>query len=419
MGGYHVSAQQLPNVGFETWKETCGQTTTTWNGISSFARPGIEPEGWNGSNVTQVLPFPDFIKQGGNESDRTCLMTNQKPGLGSLSAPAPAFITMGTPWIFAKISFDPQAIAAGDGGVYGGVACTVKPDAIVGKYKRNEDAGDEDAHIIFYLWNGEYRTKVTSDIDDSYQPSATVELTDVDRAIVGKMDEANVLSKGNLIAFSDYVITSNIDEFEEIVVPIDYVEGMEDETPEKMNVIISAADYWTRANIVPNNTLEADSVRLVYYSTLEGITLDGTPLDGFVAGTYTYEMEGTSFPEQIEGTAKSPRATVAVEKNETEKTITLTVTNQGGEDLDGATEHVYTLHYGNLAGVTSVEGLQADVYGGNGYVAVSGFAGQVEVYSVDGRLLESVVSTGSVEIPLTDGLYIVRAGDVTRKVIVK
>ncbi len=59
------------------------------------------------------------------------------------------------------------------------------------------------------------------------------------------------------------------------------------------------------------------------------------------------------------------------------------------------------------------------VYGTAGAVVVNGYAGPVEVYSVDGRLVKSVVADTDSEIALAKGLYVVRAGNNVAKVIVK
>ncbi len=59
------------------------------------------------------------------------------------------------------------------------------------------------------------------------------------------------------------------------------------------------------------------------------------------------------------------------------------------------------------------------VYGTAGAVVVNGYAGLVEVYSVDGRLVKSVVADSNSEIALAKGLYVVRAGNNVAKVIVK
>ena len=54
-----------------------------------------------------------------------------------------------------------------------------------------------------------------------------------------------------------------------------------------------------------------------------------------------------------------------------------------------------------------------------GGVTVSGFVGNVEVYTVDGRLAAIVASDGETMVALRSGLYIVRADKAVKKVIVK
>ena len=54
-----------------------------------------------------------------------------------------------------------------------------------------------------------------------------------------------------------------------------------------------------------------------------------------------------------------------------------------------------------------------------GGVTVSGFVGNVEVYTVDGRLAAIVASDGETMVALRSGLYVVRADKAVKKVIVK
>lgn len=354
------TAQQLPNVGFENWKTTCGNTWQTAS-ASAFTRPGTEPAEWNGSNVTQKLPFDGFVKKGeGVDGSTSVKLTNQKPGLATLAAPAPAFVTFATPWIFADMSkLNASAIAMGDGGAYGGIEFTYRPDAITGYFKRDNSAGAENAHIIVYLWNGTYKSGVRSAITGStsagYTESATVELEDVDRAIMGKVTPTQ---SGKLIASCDYEITGSINEWTEITVPLQYVEENRSELPEKMNVILSSADYWNRANIVPNNVLEADNVKFLYYSQLESLSIDGTPIAGFDKDTYNYILTGTcpTDASQITAIPDGKNATTDVKCDPLTQTVTITVSNVG-EDAEGNTSHTYTVQYEAPTATTYYNGL--------------------------------------------------------------
>ena len=71
------------------------------------------------------------------------------------------------------------------------------------------------------------------------------------------------------------------------------------------------------------------------------------------------------------------------------------------------------------ASVNVVEASGAAVRGAEGAIAVDGFAGRVNVYTVDGRLAASAQVDGEATITVAAGLYVVRAGEKAVKVVVK
>lgn len=279
-GGLTASAQYLPNGDFKQWKTTCGKSDQT--SINKYldtapfglaTRPGVEPQDWNGSNVNQTVfgynASSDALvtrqKEGDNSYVRlVCTKVGAKIGQGStaieIKAEAPAFINFGTPWVYA-VSTKSKC----DGGVYGGMPFSYKPDAIKGRYKRTPAAKAEKARIIAYLWSGTFKSSIPSGKSTRMQD-------DVDRAIMGRV--SGVTGDGKLVASCDYGFeTTKNNDWEEIIVPIDYKRT--DVVPTKMNVIISSDDYWNRANMVENSTLEVDDVQFVYYHALESITYKG------------------------------------------------------------------------------------------------------------------------------------------------
>lgn len=279
-GGLTASAQYLPNGDFEQWKTTCGKSDQTSINKSLdtapfglATRPGVEPQDWNGSNVNQTVfgynASSDALvtrqKEGDNSYVRlVCTKVGAKIGQGStaieIKAEAPAFINFGTPWVYA-VSTKSKC----DGGVYGGMPLSYKPDAIKGRYKRTPAAKAEKARIIAYLWSGTFKSSIPSGKSTRMQD-------DVDRAIMGRV--SGVTGDGKLVASCDYGFeTTKNNDWEEIIVPIDYKRT--DVVPTKMNVIISSDDYWNRANMVENSTLEVDDVQFVYYHALESITYKG------------------------------------------------------------------------------------------------------------------------------------------------
>ncbi len=277
-GGLTASAQYLPNGDFQQWKTTCGQSDQTSPNVGSApaglaTRPGVEPQDWNGSNVDQTVfnknAHSDALvtrqKEGDNSYVRlVCTKVGVKLGTWDIKAEAPAFINFGTPWVYAVSNKNKC-----DGGVYGGMSFSYKPDAIKGRYKRTPATKAEKARIIAYLWSGTFNSSIPSGTSTRMQD-------DVDRAIMGRV--SGVTGDGKLVASCDYGFeTTKNNDWEEIIVPINYKRT--DVVPTKMNVIISSDDYWNRGNMVENSKLEVDDVQFVYYHALKNVTYNGKPIE--------------------------------------------------------------------------------------------------------------------------------------------
>ena len=343
--GCGIQAQYLPNTGFEAWKEVCGSSyQSSKSGKSGGAegfrqRPGTEPMDWNGSSVNQkVWAFfysqekqEELITQGvSRNGTKSVVLTNKFVGVGNIGSNAPAFITFGTPWVYAV-----STIEQCDGGVYGGTNFTFRPDAIRGWYKRTPSTeGNENAHIIAYLWKGTYSSGIKS--------HTTNDIKDVDRVVMGKESGT---ANGTLIASCDYgFATTTNNDWQEIIVPLNYEKGQENTIPEKMNVIISSADYWTRANIKDQSILEVDDVQYLYYSQLAELSYDGKSIDGFSKDKYEYTI--TADYDESKLSAKADGIGAIVEKSYDEETHKLTITVKGN-DISANTEnfHTYTLEF--------------------------------------------------------------------------
>lgn len=332
-GGLTASAQYLPNGDFQQWKPTCGKSDQTSPNFGSApaglaTRPGFEPQDWNGSNVNQTV-FNQNVskdalvtrqKEGDNFYVRlVCTKVGAKIGQGPIAieikAEAPAFINFGTPWVYA-VSTKSKC----DGGVYGGMPFSYKPDAIKGRYKRTPAAKAEKARIIAYLWSGTFKSSIPSGKSTRMQD-------DVDRAIMGRV--SGVTGDGKLVASCDYGFeTTKNNDWEEIIVPIDYKRT--DVVPTKMNVIISSDDYWNRANMVENSTLEVDDVQFVYYHALESITYKGKTIkmeegknfynllidEDFDISNFSYKKKGAGATVEKSFDPKSQILTVTVKGND-------------------------------------------------------------------------------------------------------
>ena len=344
--GCGIQAQYLPNTGFEAWKEVCGSSyQSSKSGKSGGAegfrqRPGTEPMDWNGSSVNQkVWAFfysqekqEELITQGvSRNGTKSVVLTNKFVGVDNIGSNAPAFITFGTPWVYAV-----STIEQCDGGVYGGTNFTFRPDAIRGWYKRTPSTeGNENAHIIAYLWKGTYSSGIKSHTTNDIKE-------DVDRVVMGKESGT---ANGTLIASCDYgFATTTNNDWQEIIVPLNYEKGQENTIPEKMNVIISSADYWTRANIKDQSILEVDDVQYLYYSQLAELSYDGKSIDGFSKDKYEYTI--TADYDESKLSAKADGIGAIVEKSYDEETHKLTITVKGN-DISANTEnfHTYTLEF--------------------------------------------------------------------------
>ena len=339
ISAFTANAQQLPNVGFDSWKTTCGTSRSISKDGKKVdvARPGVEPSEWNGSNVNQMgQKKTDLVTKVVDNSNTVVQVKNiyvgVNLGLIKIGSTAPGFINLGTPWVYASTT-----ISDCDGGVFGGISFDKKPDAIKGKYKRT-DSNSEDSHIIAYLWNGTYTSKI-----GNVAQTVTEEQNNVDRVVLGK---ATGSASGKLVASCDKAFSSTANkDWETIVVPLDYLANAGN--PTMMNVIISAGDYWNRGNLKENTTLLVDDVDFVYYSTLTSLTVGGETI-ALQEGVYNYNLK-TDMPsvskEDVVAVCKSQFANADVTIDNVNKQIKIVVTNQGGKDTDGATSHTYTLQY--------------------------------------------------------------------------
>ena len=330
-------AQQLPNYGFDSWKTSCASTEAFNKSKAEMRqRPGVEPTDWNGSSVNQsvkvlieVTKKQELIYNDGN----AVKMVNTYVGAAGIGSVAPGFINLGTPWVYAVADVDKC-----DGGVYGGVNFTYKPDAITGRYKRT-DATGEKSHIIAYLWNGTYTSKVGAKSSPSYSRD------NVDRAIMGKTTPT---ASGTLVASCDYEFTATTNkDWQTITVPLNYTDATS--APTMMNVIISGGDYWDRSVMKENTTLYADDVRFVYYSTLNTLSYDGKALAVPEAGA-TLDMSTVVYDaSKLAYTLNGRSATATTSYDDASSVLTITVSNVDN-DADGLSSHTYYIQFAHVHG---------------------------------------------------------------------
>ena len=307
-------------------------------------RPGTEPEGWNGSSInlaglgffgtSTIKAEVVFETAGVNGEGKAVKLQNTYKNditLNSAGNYVPAFVSYGTPWNYVTYYNKDRR----NGGVYGGRKYTQRPDAIRGQFKRTTPGGEEKAHIIAYLWKGTFKSKIGA------KDTPEAEQDDVDEAIMGRIETSG--GDGQLIASCDYEFEATKDnDWETITVPLTYVEGQEEAVPEKMNIIISSADYWTPLNTKQNNTLEADDIEFLFFSSLATAAYNGQEVvfneEGFAEIDADYEAE------LLQLTSDGRSATIATSYNEDERLLTITVS--GGNVAEQPENiHTYKIHF--------------------------------------------------------------------------
>ena len=371
ISAFTANAQQIPvsNLDFTSWKGTCG--TSTWTSTmypkgGDFTRPGDEPSEWNGSSVTSFNQKMKTISKDGT----SVKIENDEINLSffGVHQVIPGYLTLGTPWVFVGGTGikDANSYAPyGDGGSYGGLSFNYKPDAIKVKYKKTNSG--ETSHIIAYLWSGEFVSKVPTSYDkEGNKYTYGRELSNVDRVVLGRQTD-NVTKKGTLIASVDYSIAAETTDWKDEVIELKYQDGVDKTTKvENVNIVFSSSDYWTRANLKGKTSLTIDNTSFVYYSTLTSLKA-GSKTIALKDGVYNYTVAGKMPTEkEVVATCKSQFADAAVAVDAANYKVTVTVTNQGGKDVDGATQHVYTLQYTapvvkQYAGILNVEMVGEDV----------------------------------------------------------
>lgn len=300
-----------------------------------------QPEGWVVSNVSGINGLgATKVASAGTVADgnRSVVLTNT-PNPFMASQIVPAYISLGTTWATANASAIIKVTDA-DGGVFGGVAFKGRPDAIALKYKRSHGTANagERASVIAYTWRGTF-TQENVPGNTSLSKPVTTTMVDRDRNILGLATATggNVTKSDDaaLIAKAEAYIEGDAAEWTDLLVPFTYNESVEVGTaPEKLNVILSANDYFAdRSTIGKDNTLEVDSVRLLYYTTLRSLAVNGMPLDVTQAKDFVIPVpEGQALdPSALQVEAQPTGAGARVMPAFDPTTMTLTLRVEGGD----------------------------------------------------------------------------------------
>lgn len=327
-----------------------------WDTAGNTMQSGKTPKGWCVSNVyTSIVSKPFIVGTRldiyDDESDFAVSLKNTDYAGQKI----PAYMTLGTSWATAVGADGHDA----DGGSFGGKDFTSRPDAISFDYMRDDSKGPENATIIAYLWKGKYtQHKVPGNTALLSWGLKTCDMIDRDRNILGMpTDRGGDVETANnatcIASFTHNITKSTKNKWENLTIPFEYKTS---DTPEKINIIFAATDYFNRSKIVSGNTLSVDNVKYVYYHSLSDIKLNGTTIDGFNENRTEYTVKGniSDYKSSLDCTLKSKNSTKDVNWNDAENLVTITVKGSNyAEDNESIT--VYTIKFeGTGTGIHNV-----------------------------------------------------------------
>ena len=419
-----VLAQQLPDPGFEDW------SGKQFNGAA-------QPKYWNFSNVDQLGQKFNFAHETTGRSGKALLIQDQFVGVNILGAnvgaTSPGYVSLGHPWAYVSSL---TALDDATAGTYGGISFTHRPDSMVVWIKRYYDSSvtnpagdhtsDEQFHLLYYAWSGtsqgtSYKAKDLSCTNlSSAAPDYCVDEESDIRLATNGNECGTPKVQAKQIAEGWYHEAKKYQNWTRMVVPIFY---LNDDTPQKCNVILSAGRYPDfRANNGQNagSSLVVDDISLVYSSKIQKLYIGGKEWKGFDPNNtgiqvYALGAGATAIPaiEALRGAGKLTNSKNATTNfpgrrlNSTECRIvngqvdgeptTLTVTAE-----DGSSTTVYRIKF---VSQTSNNARLADIRV-NGQT-ISGFNAYLTNYNV-------ALPYGTTEVPVVEAT----AQDATAQVVI-
>lgn len=338
------------------------ETCIPWDSEGNTKSSGTQPKGWHISNVHTLLGaiVAGEKVNGSNGTTVAVKLTNQDLSGQKI----PAYMSLGTPWATAETYF--SKVRKADGGVFGGLDFTYRPDAISFDYQRDNSKKKENATAIAYLWKGTWtQTNVPGNTAvgfAGYGTATKCTMVNRDRNVLGNETSATLGDKPakpsedeKLIAKLEQPISeSTKGTWKSMTIPFTY----NDKTavPEYINVIFAANDYFgDRNGIVAGNSLTIDNVKLVYYHALNSLTYNGTPVANFDEGTTEYTLNGKLAEDfdKVKFTIKGVGATYDVAKDEANNVATITV--KGNDyDVNPSSKTVYTIKFDGTVGINGI-----------------------------------------------------------------
>lgn len=325
-----ANAQHLDNETFDSEWAKC----FPWVAGKKVTTPaGKQPQGWNASNTYGLGPnlglSGDLVTEttGRENTGKAVKIQNVEVGAMGQTSWAPGYLTLGTPWSTSV------GTSNKDGGTFGGIDFTYKPDAVSFYYKWNKEIEGK-ASFIGYLWNGTYKqNKVPSNIVGFGFPTK-VTMTDRDRNILDietTSGDKPIKQKGTLVASYEEYIDAAATSWTKKTIEFNY---KNEEEPEKLNLIFCSSDYFTTDVTKAANALIIDDVTLVYYKHLSSLKINRVTPKDFVGDvsadnetTVKISATDTEYTEGcVEAIAAGKGATTYGEYNPLTAVYTIVVT---------------------------------------------------------------------------------------------
>lgn len=248
-----VSAQQVPNPGFEDW-----------SGAQFDGK--IQPKDWYGSNISQAgMNFNLTNREAGHSGSYSIMVKDTEVGALGITELSPGYFSLGKPWSWIK-GLDTGTATAGTSG---GINWKHRPDTMSVWIKRSGPNVDkEDFYLLYYAWSGTAKgEKYKAKGGDCSSVSQTNEESDIrlalDANVCGTTQKANQIAEGMWREKKEY------GEWTNIRVPIYY---FNDDVPEMMNIIFSASNYpnfRAKDGLYKDNALYVDDVEMIYSSKID------------------------------------------------------------------------------------------------------------------------------------------------------
>ena len=249
-----VSAQQVPNPGFEDW-----------SGAQFDGK--IQPKDWNVSNIEQVgIKFNLTHQESGHSGNYSLMVQDTKVGAMGITETSPGYFSLGQPWSWIS-GIDTKSATAGTSG---GINFKYRPDSMSVWIKRTgANVDKEDFYLLYYSWSGTAKSSKYKAKSGSCSSPGTQTNEESDIRLALDANECGTDQKANQIAEGMWREKKEYGEWTNIRVPIYY---FNDDVPEMMNIIFSASNYPNyRANsgLYEGNSLYVDDVELIYSSKID------------------------------------------------------------------------------------------------------------------------------------------------------